>query len=65
MEFVVADLPSGQVTPERVGSGDVTDRSPAYPPEERGEGDGKEAPPHRAPSVAANTPLPRWALVVL
>lgn len=39
----------------RVSSGGH-ERSPAL--EERGEGDGKEAPPHRAPSVAANTPQP-------
>ncbi|XP_045197949.2 armadillo repeat-containing protein 2-like isoform X2 [Mercenaria mercenaria] len=52
------DSPSKEIspqTPERVNSGSK-DRSPAM--EERGEGDGKEAPPHRAPSVAANTPVP-------
>ncbi|XP_060572268.1 armadillo repeat-containing protein 2-like isoform X3 [Ruditapes philippinarum] len=45
---------SGQITPERVGSGNK-ERSLAI--EERGEGDGKEAPPHRAPSAASNTPV--------
>lgn len=43
-----------------MSSGESKDRTPALPVEERGEGDGKEAPPHRAPSVAANTPIPRY-----
>jgi len=51
---------SGERTPERVSSGDSRDR--ALPVEERGEGDGKEAPPHRAPSVAATTPVPRYVM---
>lgn len=50
-EQVTKDLTSG-VT-EKQSSSASKYHSPAYLFEERGEGDGKEAPPHRAPSVAA------------
>jgi hypothetical protein len=62
--FCITDSPckeSGQITPERVGSGNK-ERSLAI--EERGEGDGKEAPPHRAPSAASNTPVSRLVYVM-
>ncbi|XP_052807595.1 armadillo repeat-containing protein 2-like isoform X2 [Mya arenaria] len=52
------DIQSSQLSPEYEGVGALEDGSLIYPTEERGEGDGKEAPPHRAPSVTANTPLP-------
>ncbi|WAR07944.1 ARMC2-like protein [Mya arenaria] len=47
------DIQSSQLSPEYEGVGALEDGSLIYPTEERGEGDGKEAPPHRAPSKDA------------